>query len=214
MPPAVENSPKFNLQQIAISGEVRGDHADLEAEYKIQTIDAAWVNIPLVSGGAVLSEPAEYHGEGKQAVQFDSDTSAYVLRLQGTAGSEHRLKLKFMVPVKATGAQHRLEFAIANSAASHFVLKVPQPTVELQDFSGCAMAEVKPVSNQATGSAELQAWGLGGPLVLAWKDGANGKSQSVLEATGQILADRQSQRAIRCLAVGEKLWTSVRQISR
>jgi len=184
----IENSPKFNLQQIAISGEVHGDHADLEAEYKIQTIDAAWVNIPLVSGGAVLSEPAEYHGEGKQALQFDSDTSAYVLRLQGTAGSEHRLKLKFMVPVKATGAQHRLEFAIANSAASHFVLKVPQPTVELQDFSGCAMAEVKPVSKPATGSAELQAWGLGGPLALVWKDGANGKSQSVLEATGQILA--------------------------
>src|SRR6185295_7327781 len=123
-----------------------------------------------------------------QAVQFDSGTSAYVLQLQGTVGSEHRLKLKFMVPVKATGAQHRLEFAIANSAASHFTLKVPKPVAELQDFSGCAMAEVKPTSSQSVGSAELQAWGLGGPLALVWKDGVNGKSQSVLEATGQILA--------------------------
>jgi hypothetical protein len=182
------NSPKVNLQQVALTGEVRNDHVEFTAEYKIQTVDAQWVNVPLVSAGAVLIEPAEYQGAGKQVVQFDSETGTYTLRLQGSAGSLHLLKLKFMVPMKTMGTQHRVEFTLPNAAASHLAIKLQQSTLELQEFSGCVMAEVRPAPDDSHGRAELQAWGLGGSLALVWKEGSNGKSQPILESAGQVLA--------------------------
>ena len=185
---AGESSPKYSLQQIVVSGDVRGDHVELTAEYKIQTLDADWVSIPLVSAGAVLSEPAEYHGDGKQMVQYNSDTGSYTLRLQGGVNSEHQLKLKFMVPIKSMAAQHRLEFTLPNSAASHLAIRLPQSPIELMEFSGCAMAQSKNSSGGTTGGAEIEVWGAGGPLTLVWKDGASDKSTPVLEATGQVLA--------------------------
>ena len=104
---AATKPQEFNLQQLVVTGEVQGDHADLVAEYKIQLDDSDSVEVPLLNGGAVLREPAAYKGGGEHWLRYNAATGSYSVRLRGAARSEHQLTLKFIVPVKASAAPRR-----------------------------------------------------------------------------------------------------------
>jgi hypothetical protein len=179
----------YSLEQLVITGNVQGDKAELNANYKIRLEGAAAVEIPLAAGGAVLSEPAQYEGSGEQAVCFNAQAGSYSARLRGSAGSEHQLNLKLLVPVKIAAGQSHLELTLPAAAASHLALHLDQSAVELVEHIGAATAEVK----AAAGGAEVDAWGLGGSVTLRWKDAGAANRSPLLESTGEILAKIDSR---------------------
>ena len=184
-PSSAEQLP-YSLQQLVITGQAKGDHADLEAVYKIQLESTGSVEMPLVGGGAVLREPEKYQGPGEHSLVFDAATGSYRLRLRGDARSEHQLTLKIAAPVKTIGGQHRLEMHLPAAAASRLSLRWPDANIAIGDHTGAAAADVKSIG----GGSEINLLGLGGPLALVWKDsGAGaGNAPAVLEATGEVLA--------------------------
>jgi len=173
----------YSLEQLVITGNLQGDKAELTAKYKIRLESALPVEIPLASGGAILSEPAGYEGSGEQSVQFNAEAGSYGTRLSGLAGSEHQLTLKLLVPVKTAAGQSHLEVTLPAAAASQLTLRVSD-TLELVEHSGAATAEVKATA----GGSEIDAWGLGGSLSLEWKNSAMAGKPPVLESVGEILA--------------------------
>lgn len=195
---ALTPSPDYSLQQLVITGEANDTRAELTAEYKINLTSAEWVNVPLVSAGAALQEPPIFRGKAEHELQSDNRSGAYAVRLHGTAGSEAQVTLKFVVPIKTSAAQHGLEFDLPTAAASRLSIRVPHAPVELVSHTGCTIAEVKP---EATGenrrqskNSEIDLWGLGGPLNLAWQESnSQEKASSVLESTGEIFAQIDSR---------------------
>jgi hypothetical protein len=176
----------YNLQQLVITGQAKGDHAELEAVYKLQLESAGWVELPLVGGGAVLREPEKYQGPGEHSLVFDAASGSYRVRLHGEAKSEHELTLKIEAPIKSIGAEHRLEMTLPAAAASKLSLHLPDAKIAIASHAGAATADIK----SASGATEIDLLGLGGPLSFAWKEtGASAASSPVvLEATGEVLA--------------------------
>ena len=182
---------EYSVEQLTMSGQLRDDHIELVADYKIQLAASTTVEVPLVSG-AVLLEPATYEGPGEHEVLFDSASSGYRLKLNGKERSEHRVSLKLMAPVKTTGPQHQLQLSIPTAAASKLSIHVAKSPVELVSHAGAAAAEAE---KSAQGGSNLTLWGIGGPIALTWNDTEPGTRPSVvLEAVGKILAqvDRRS----------------------
>jgi hypothetical protein len=179
----------YNLEQLVITGNLQGDKAALTAKYKIRLEGASPAEIPLAGGGAILSEPAEYEGTGEQSIEFNADAGSYAARLKGSAGSEHQLTLKLLVPVKTTAGQSHLEMTVPTAAASQLALRVSDGALELVEHAGTATAEVK----AAEGGSEIDAWGLGGSLSIEWRDSATAGRAPVLESVGEILAKVDSR---------------------
>jgi hypothetical protein len=185
----------FDLQQLVIAGEATDSRVELTATYKIRLDeDNKWLEIPLVTGGAVLTEPAIYQGSGEHVVRFDTATGAYTATLRGPARSVHELTLKFFVQLKNVGAQRRLELDLPAAAASRMSIKVPHESAAVTASTGAVTAEVNRLGK---GKSEIHAWGLGGPLSLAWKEGAGtvAAATSRLVAEGQILVELDSHSA-------------------
>ena len=180
----------YSLEQLEISGDVEQDHANLVATYKIRLDDAGAVDVPLVGGGAVLRQPADYKGDGQQSVGFNAQSGWYTVNLRGAARSEHQITLKLLAPIKLSAGQSRLELNLPTAAASQLTLRIPGGPVEVTDHSSMATTEAKP---RATGGTEVSAWGLGPAVALAWKAAGADRAAPVLEATGQVLATIDSR---------------------
>ncbi len=176
----------FHLNQMTISGGVKGDRAELDAVFNIQTDTTDWVQIELVGGGAILSEPEKYDGSGEHTLSFDPTSDTYQLRLRGAARSEHKVALKLVVPVNTTGPQHRLELRLPTAAASKMSVAVPEKSLSLVSHSGAVSVDIKSTGKES----EIELLGLGGPLALVWKSNtaATTSSRPSLQATGEILA--------------------------
>ncbi len=194
---ASAEQPQYSLQQLVITGQAKGDQAELEAVYKIQLDSTGSVEMPLVGGGAVLREPEKYQGPGEHALVFDAAGGSYRLRLRGDAKSEHQITLKIAAPIKTIAGQHRLEMTLPAAAASRLSLRWPDANITVSNHTGAATADVK----AAGGGSEINLLGLGGPLSLAWKETTGAESSPpVLEATGEVLA-RIDSRSVQFEAV-------------
>ncbi|MCC7086049.1 MAG: hypothetical protein IT427_13685 [Pirellulales bacterium] len=181
-----------DLQQLVIAGEATENRAQLTATYTIRLGDEQLSTVPLVTGGAVLIEPASYHGPGDQRVQFDAATGGYSVVVQGPAKSQHELTLKYFVTLKNVHGQRRLEVDLPTAAASRLSIVVPHDSVSVTTYTGAVTADVGHLDD---GKSEIHAWGLGGPLSLMWKEGAAtvAPATSRLEVEGQILAELDSR---------------------
>ena len=135
----------YSIGQLTISGEIEGDHANLEAKFKIRLNDAGTFSIPLVGGGVVLREAADYRGGGEQQVGFDSASGWYTLTLNGAVRTEHEISLKLLAPIKASGGQTQLELKVPAVAASQISLVAPSSGggIEVTDHAGIATLDVK-----------------------------------------------------------------------
>ncbi|HEY2759337.1 MAG TPA: hypothetical protein VGI75_01300 [Pirellulales bacterium] len=173
----------YSIGQLTIRCEIEGDHANLVAKFKIRLNDAGTFNIPLVGGGAVLREAADYRGAGQQQIGFDTTTGWYLLTLEGAARTDHEISLKLVAPLKTSSGQTRLELKVPAVAASELSLDAPSSGgIEVTDHSGIATTDVKAPEK---GHQEIVGLGLDGAISLTWKTGS-GDAHAVLEATGLI----------------------------
>ena len=179
-----ESSP-YSLSQIVLSGSIKDGHVELAATYKLRLLRSGWAELPLVGGGAVLTEAAKYRGSGDHAVQFDPPTGAYRLWVRGEEKSEHEITLNLNVPVKTVGPKHELSFELPPAAASRLSVDVGKEDVSIIEHTGAAVVEVARNRN----GFQIDAIGLAGPFALEWKDKSAAQSAPlVLEASGEILA--------------------------
>jgi hypothetical protein len=181
---ATEESSPYSLSQIILSGSTKNGHAELEASYKLRLLRAGWTELPLIGGGALLTDAAKYRGPGDHVVQFDPSTGAYRLRVRGDENSEHEVTLNLMVPLKTVGPMHQLNLELPAAAASRLSLDVGKEELTITEHAGAAVAEVA----RRRDGFQIEAIGLGGPLALEWKEKSASQSALVLEASGEILA--------------------------
>jgi hypothetical protein len=179
-----EIKPRYNLEQMSISGATVGDRAELTVALKILLLDSEWVRIPLRMNKCALREPAGYKGSGDEFLQYEQNGDGYVCWLRGSPRGEHALTLKFLVPLVSTASETRLELALPRAAASKFTLRVPTANVAASIAPGDSLPEI---AADGTGS-QLSVLGVSGDFWLAWRapDQPASRLSSALEANGQM----------------------------
>ena len=104
-----DQRPRYTLQQMLATGSVNAAaQAELNIQFRILVREDQWTRIPLRLDHAVLREPAQYQGPGEHFLNYEGDGEGYVAWVRGTAGQQHQLSLKMLVPLTVTGQEARL----------------------------------------------------------------------------------------------------------
>ncbi len=176
--------PRFNLEQMTLTGAAEGERAELTVSLKILVLDSQWVRIPLRMNKCALREPAGYRGDGDEFLQFEPNGDGYVAWLRGKGRGEHELTLKLLAPLSVTSGESRLELALPTAAAAKLALHVPSPGAVVSSSSGNNVPEVA-----ADGKGSLiSALGPGGDFSLVWHgpEQPAARRSAALEASGAI----------------------------
>ena len=176
--------PRYNIEQLTLSGASESDRAELTATVKVLLIDSDWTRIPLKMNKCALREPAGYKGTGDEFLQFEPNGDGYVCWLRGGPHTEHELTLKLYLPLATTAGENRLELGLSRAAASKLTLQVPTPNASASTSNGNSIPEV--VADR--GGSRISVLGVGGDFWLAWRgpDQPASKLSSALEATGTV----------------------------
>ena len=180
-----EVKPRYNLEQLTLSGAAESDRAELTATIKVLLIDSNWTRIPLKMNKCALREPAGYKGAGDEFLQFEPNGEGYVCWLRGGPHTEHELTLKFYLPLATTAGENRLELGLPRAAASKLIFQVPTANASATTSNSNSNPEV--VADR--GGSRISVLGVGGDFWLAWRgaDQPAAKLSSALEATGTVL---------------------------
>ncbi len=106
-----EQKPRFNIDRMLITGEAKGDRAELTIDLRITLGDSQWVRIPLRFGSAVLREPAHYEGGGESVVHFDGEREGYTCWLRADPAQPQSLSLRVLAPLSTAGGESRLKLS-------------------------------------------------------------------------------------------------------
>ncbi len=178
--------PRFNLHQLTIAGEVRGQNAELQIKLKLSLNETGWQQIPLGLAQAALKHAAVYEGDGEYYLQFDRELKQFVVWLRGEKKSEHRLTMTTLVPLTAKAGGTRLELNLPTATTSQLTLRVPQADLLATSPAEGPAPEVASISDQIS---EITALGIGGQYRLDWSsnDRPTARQPVVLESNGVLL---------------------------
>ncbi len=187
-----EQSPRFSLQWMSVTGVAKKGYADLTVQFKIFVREGQVARIPLRLNQAVLHDAVQYKGSGQETLDFEEGGEGYVLFLRGGAGQTHELTLKVLVPLSEVGAETRLKLSAPRATSSELKLQVPVPDAVARVSDGATL--LPPAGANGSGT-ELTVLGLGGDLELAWRKHGDPSVEvvPVLEAVGAILAKADSR---------------------
>lgn len=187
-----EQTPRYSLQTVMVSGNVKGPHAELTVQFRFLIRDENWVRIPLGFDQAVLRGQARYRGPGQQFLHFESKGEGYVCWVRGGVGQEHELSLDLLVPLIRVGDETRLRFFAPRATTSQLKLTVPGTGVVAEVSEGATLVPAEPAPEGATAIAAL---GIGGDFALAWRPAAGraARTPPVLEAGASLLAKIEAQ---------------------
>lgn len=179
--------PQYVLQSMLITGTAGARHADLTVQVGVLAREEGWIHVPLGFDRAFLSEPAEYQGPGEAFVSFAEGGQGHVGWIRSSAGEEHELRLKMLVPLANVGDQTRLKLLTPRATISQLKLEVPLPEA-VGNVSGGSELATSPGNGR--GTTEFSVLGLGGDFELTWRgpDGQTAEQPTVLEAEGTVLA--------------------------
>lgn len=181
-----DQAPFFSLQTMAITGTVKGGHAELSIQFGILVRDDQWVRVPLRLNQAVLREGAKYAGaDGQCLLDFEDERDGYVGRLRGSSGQQHQLTLNVFVPVTTVGDESRLKLSVPRATSSSLKLTVPVAEAVGTVSTGATLS----TSSADKQSTQFTVLGLGGDFELSWRKAGNRAAETspVLEAVGTIL---------------------------
>ena len=181
-----DQRPRYSLQQMLATGSVNAaGQAELNIQFRILVREDQWTRIPLRLDQAVLREAAQYQGAGEHFLNFEGDGEGYVVWVRGTAGQQHQITLKMLVPLTVMGQETRLRLLAPRATASELKLKVPYAKAVARVSEGATLQ----TPGEGSKESELTAVGLNGDFELGWHppDAAPGKV-AALEAFGTIAA--------------------------
>ena len=181
-----DQRPRYTLQQMLATGSVNAAaQAELNIQFRILVREDQWTRIPLRLDHAVLREPAQYQGPGEHFLNYEGDGEGYVAWVRGTAGQQHQLSLKMLVPLTVTGQEARLRLLAPRATASELKLKLPYAKAVARASEGATLHTPGAGNNET----ELTVVGLNGDFELSWHppNAALGKA-AALEAFGNIAA--------------------------
>lgn len=181
-----EQTPRYSLQSLSISGSVQGNRAELTVKLSILVRDENWVRIPLRLDQAVLRGAAQYQGPGQQFLHFEEGGDGYVCWIRGGQTQPHTLTMSVLAPVNTVGDETRLKLSTPRATSSELRLKVPGDGALGEVSDGATLLAP---SKAGEGGTELTAMGLGGDFELTWRKPGHrsAEAETVLEAVGSIL---------------------------
>jgi hypothetical protein len=181
-----DQRPRFSLQQMSANGSVAGDYAELSIQFRILARDEQWTRVPLRLDQGILREPPQYQGPGEQFLQFEGPGAGYVAWIRGSAGQQHLVTVKMLLPLVSTGEETRLKVLVPRATASELRLKVPLAGAVAKVSEGATLR----TPNGGKNETELTAVGLGGDFELSWHrpEARVAEAPAVLEAQGTLLA--------------------------
>lgn len=191
VPPA---PPSYSLDALTLSGSVEGGLANLQVSATIRVRESGWIRVPLRLNKSVLREATTYEGPGEHFVLYE-EQDGYVCWLSGTGDKPHVVKLNVSLPVRALGAQSRIETILPRATESSLKLLVPMAQAEAElKGSGEGLASTQ----ELQGKTEIQVVGAGGELALLWQpsQAAAGAARSMLEASGEIKVHVEGDRRV------------------
>ncbi len=171
--------PQYAFPQLSITGEVRGDRAELQVDVTIERLgdlaaeesdgaadEATWISVPLRMGNAVLVAAPQYTGPGRKFLKYDMKSRGYVLWLEAMPGSRHQATLSLVVPVESIGGEHRVRCALPEATDSQFELWVPgESTARVSGMNG-GLVEAGEFRG---GRTQIIGRGLRGETWITWK---------------------------------------------
>jgi len=178
--------PRYSLQQMLATGYVNAaGQAELSIQFHIMVRDAQWTRIPLRLDQAVLCETALYQGPGEHFLSFEGEGVGYVVWIRGTAGQQHQVTLKVLVPLARMAQVTWLRLQAPRATESKLKLKAPYANVVAQVSEGATLQT--PGGNGK--EPELTVVPFSGDFEMSWHpaDAASGKA-AALEAYGTIAA--------------------------
>lgn len=200
-----ESVPLFHVTSIKLTGEVRGDIAELTAVIRLRVDDETnWVRVPIRLEEALLRAEAEHTPpEGLDAEKAGAKPDAREVGRDGIrhwyfrGKGLHTLTLPLSVAVRDLLPAKRLRLTIPRTAVSSISLQVPLADVNVDVVS--PLKSPYEISHENVGDPDLgppvphsviAVTGLAPQLDLVWSPKANAKqAQSVLRTETQMLID-------------------------
>ncbi len=175
---AQRQPPEWSAEQVAITGRVRGELAELEVEIRLLQTRADWVGVPLGLTGLALSGPIDHQGPSDSRCVVAEGTRGRTAWLYADkAGVEHHLKLRGRMPLEPFPGGGRLRLPLVRSSVTAAELILPQAEAVPQ---APAAGLLVPVEATEPATTRVRVEGFGSELDLAWA----GRPQSTLAASG------------------------------
>ena len=181
-----DQPPPYTLQRLAMTGAAVETYAEITIQLQAVVRESDWVRIPLRLDQGLLRGTVQYHGAGKQVVEYEGEGAGYVCWIRGQPDSQHQITLTMLVPLDSAGDETRLRLRLPRAITSEMKLTAP-----LAEAMGAVSEGATLLSSAAKGKAtEFAVAGLGGDFQLAWRKSrpASLETPIVLEATGTVLA--------------------------
>ncbi len=178
----LDKQPSYVIQEIEITGSVKDGQAELVAEFSIDVQDSSWVKIPLRLGQAILLAQAEYHGPGRQLLEFE-DQQGYVSWIHSEPDKLHKIRLKLRVPLTTVGGETVLKLNLPRAPLAKLELQVPGDPIQARVSEGSELTQAA-----SDGQTRLTALRVGGDFELAWGAPTSARVDVpiVLESTGRL----------------------------
>ena len=179
-----EQRPLYSIQQISASGTAAGGYAELAIQFRILVRDDQWVRVPLRLDQAILRATPECQGPGEQFVHFENEGKGYVAWIHGTAGSQHQISLKTLVPLATVGDQTRWKLLFPRATAAELKFAVPLAGAVAKVSEGATLLP----PTRKDGETGLGVLGVSGEFELTWRPGGAHAVEvpTTLEAVGAV----------------------------
>jgi hypothetical protein len=155
--------PAYSLQELTINGQVRGQHAELDATIGVRPLRDGWVKVPLRFAGAILREPARRTGNGEFFLTCEGDGNGFTGWLRAVPDKTLVLSLKLAAPLQQFGNETRLTLPVPRATTSALDFRVGLPNAKAS-VNGGVLEERK--ADQGT---QFHVTGPTGDFVLAWR---------------------------------------------
>ena len=175
--------PPYTIDSLTVSGQAKGDIADLRLTATIRVRKSGWVRVPLGLENAILREPAKYQGPGEHLMGVDA-AEGYVCWLKGPEAEPHVVTLQLGAVLTRSAGQSKLALSLPPATESSLRITVPEARAEASLTSGVGL-----VSGQAVaGGSEVAVLGATGDVTLAWQAGRDAAAAGplLLESAGEI----------------------------
>ncbi|MGD9632452.1 MAG: hypothetical protein AB7U97_04170, partial [Pirellulales bacterium] len=202
-----EETPRFTIEELQISGTPRGDQIELTADLTIHLVATGPIKVPLGMTDAILAEApriemvnsAGADGKpGKSFVSYDQPTGGYVAWIDAPTEGRCKVSIKSFRPLVRNGNQASLALNLPRALVSRLTIEVPERVVEASASDGV----VPELSAVTAGSTRLAVDGPRGNFQLRWTTAAAERPElaDVLSATGAMAINIDGH-SVRCDAV-------------
>ncbi|HEX8202071.1 MAG TPA: hypothetical protein VF590_16470 [Isosphaeraceae bacterium] len=125
--PGGEAAAATGVTRVEVTGEVRGELAELTVELEVATADAAAAWVPIRLDGRNL--PWAREGDRELPLRV-AETGSWEVEVRGRG--EHRVRIAVLAPVVATAERSGLDLAIPEAPTTWIRLDVPQRVAEAE----------------------------------------------------------------------------------